>query len=198
MRAGDAERDARRASTRGATSSRARCRAARIPRSTSPRSTLAAGRSLPALLATACSRSSTDRRRSPSILGDERARARRQICASRSSTRPTPAAGPDNITVARSLPRSMLHNLAQLTALSRPHPEPGRARAESALPRLGPRVLLVVHQPAAAAARSTRSSSRTSCRRARAETSSRTRCSCSAASCRGRGSRRRCSSRPAC
>ena len=53
----------------------------------------------------------------------------------------------------------MLHNLAQLPALPRPDSEPGGARAEGALSRVGPRLLLVVHQPAAAAARSTRSSS---------------------------------------
>ena len=42
-------------------------------------------------------------------------------------------------------------NLRQPATVPRPHPEPGRARAEGALPRLGPRVPLVVHQPAAAA-----------------------------------------------
>ena len=45
----------------------------------------------------------------------------------------------------------MFHNLAQAPALPRPDSKPGGARAEGALPRLGARVLLVVHQPAAAA-----------------------------------------------
>ena len=39
----------------------------------------------------------------------------------------------------------------QPRSLPRPDPEPGRARAEGALPRLGARLPLVVHQPAAAA-----------------------------------------------
>ena len=52
----------------------------------------------------------------------------------------------------------MFHNLSQLASLPRPDPEPRRARAEGAVPRVGARLLLVVRQPAAAAAWSTRSS----------------------------------------
>ena len=108
----------------------------------------AAGRALSALLGRAV-RGRRRQRRSPQILGDTDALAAGHLRA-RSSTRPTRAAAP---TTSRSLvSKSMLHNLARLAALPRPDSEPGRARAEGALSRIGARVLLVVHQSAAAAA----------------------------------------------
>ena len=70
--------------------------------------------------------------------------------ARRSSRPRTRPAGP---TTSRSpCSRSMWHNLARLGRLPRAHPKPRRPRAEGALSRIGPRVLLVVRQSAAAAA----------------------------------------------
>ena len=173
----------RRGSIRGATSSRARSRAATIPRSMSTEFDAAPGERF-LLCSDGLSR----------VVPHEqhRADARQPACprgrsASELIEAANEAGGPDNITVARPR-RSMCHNLAQLLALPGPDPEPGRARAEGALSRVGARVLLVVHQPAAAPARSTRSCSSTSCRRARQGHRAVRRCSCSAASCRGPGS----------
>ena len=81
-------------------------------------------------------------------------------------------------------------------SISRPDPDARRPRPEGALPRLGARLLLVVLQSAAAAADLHVRVHHGAAGDAPDGASSRTRCSCSAASCRGRGSPRRCSSRP--
>ena len=87
-------------------------------------------------------------------------------------------------------------NLASAVPIPRAHPDARRPRSQSALPRFGPRVLLVLLQPAAAAADLHLRVHEGAAGRASDRRWSRTRCSCSAASCRGRGSPRRCSSRP--
>ena len=135
----------------------------------------------------------TDERIEEILRGRSPCRPRR---ARRSSTRPTAPAAPT--TSRRSSCRSMLHNLRQLLRY--------RGLIQSLVARelkaryrgsvlgffwsfINPLLLLAdllvrLHGGAA--------------RHAPGRRSSRTRCSCSAASCRGRGSRRRCPSRPTC
>ena len=183
----------RRASIPGATSSRARCPAATIRKSTSTEIDAAAGRALPALLRRPVRRrrrSSRSRR----SLGDRTASLERDLrAAHRRGQRRRRA----RTTSPRWCCRSMLHNLAALLRY--------RGLIQSLVARelkaryrgsvlgffwsfINPLLLLLVYSfvftyilPSATP-----------------RASSTTRCSCSAASCRGRGSRRRCSSRRAC
>ena len=102
----------------------------------------------------------------------------------------------DRVAGASQAPYSQCSRTSATFRIPRPDSEPRRARAEGALPRLGPRLLLVVHQPAAAAPDLLVRLHRRPAGDAPEGASSRTRCSCSAASCRGPGSRRRCSRPP--
>ena len=95
VRAGTLSADARRGSTRGATSSRARCPAARIPKSTSPSCTPRAGRALPALLGRPV-RGRARRSRSPRSSAT-RTRRSTTICQ-RLIDAANDGGGPDNIT----------------------------------------------------------------------------------------------------